>query len=83
MSPGIVFVINLIETSTSFQSLNASLTQTVAVPGCETLMFRSREYWECFIRRSAGIGVFHYFGSCRMGQVGDTQAVVDSKLRYA
>ena len=77
---GVLFSIKLVESSKSFQSINATLEPNNLVPGCKNLDFRSREYWECFVR-CQNVPVFHLFGTCRMGKVGDSNSVVDSNLR--
>lgn len=53
---------------------------TTPADGCEHLPFASDDYWECLIREHTG-PENHPAGSCRMGAVGDSRAVVDPELR--
>ena len=47
---------------------------------CSQYKFRSDEYWECVIRHLAAT-VYHPAGTCKMGSIDDTTAVVDPQLR--
>ena len=50
------------------------------LPACDGLAFNSDEYWICAIRQLTAT-FYHPVGSCKMGPRGDTEAVVDPKLR--
>jgi len=50
-------------------------------PGCEEFIFRSDEYWECYIKSTLR-NYAHSIGTCRMGRLDDERSIVDSKLRY-
>ncbi|GAB0087274.1 GMC_oxred_C domain-containing protein [Sergentomyia squamirostris] len=63
----------------SFQRLGARVDET-PVPGCEIYKFGSYSYWDCAIRTMA-LPLFHAMGTCRMGPIGDPNAVVDPELR--
>uniref|UniRef100_A0A1B0GQD1 Glucose-methanol-choline oxidoreductase N-terminal domain-containing protein n=1 Tax=Phlebotomus papatasi TaxID=29031 RepID=A0A1B0GQD1_PHLPP len=65
--------------SPAMQALGARLDET-PVPGCEIFKFGSYNYWDCAIRTIA-LPLFHAMGTCRMGPVGDPDAVVDPELR--
>lgn len=49
-------------------------------PGCETHKFDTEEYWECYLRHLTLSG-YHPVGTCKMGAVGDSSAVVDFDFR--
>ncbi|CAL8131682.1 unnamed protein product [Orchesella dallaii] len=77
---GIKFLVDFVEKTKSFQSINASFPD-VYWPGCEKYKLRSDQYWECYARHYA-FTVYHPIGTCRMGKgVQDPLAVVDSQLR--
>lgn len=63
--------------SRAFRKFGAKF-HTVPFLGCEHLVFRSDEYWECCIRR-IGSSLQHQVGTCKMGV--DEDAVVDPQLR--
>ena len=46
-------------------------------PGCESLMFGSDDYWECYVRH-VSITTYHPVGTCRMGS---HNSVVDHSLK--
>ncbi|XP_067637863.1 glucose dehydrogenase [FAD, quinone] isoform X2 [Eurosta solidaginis] len=48
--------------------------------GCEHLIFRSKPYWQCCLRRY-GSSLQHQVGTCKMGPSTDSDAVVDPELR--
>jgi choline dehydrogenase-like flavoprotein len=53
----------------------------VPFPGCESFLFGSDEYFECFARHST-MTAYKYSGTAPMGRsVNDPDAVVDSNLR--
>ncbi|XP_012251307.2 glucose dehydrogenase [FAD, quinone]-like isoform X2 [Athalia rosae] len=49
-------------------------------PWCSEYEFASDAYWSCFIRVQTG-PENHQAGTCKMGPLGDGQAVVDPELR--
>ncbi|XP_066991767.2 glucose dehydrogenase [FAD, quinone] [Anabrus simplex] len=51
------------------------------VPECQNIPFASDEYWRCAVTHLSGPEVNHQAGSCRMGPIGDPEAVVDPQLR--
>uniref|UniRef100_A0A182XCN7 Glucose-methanol-choline oxidoreductase N-terminal domain-containing protein n=1 Tax=Anopheles quadriannulatus TaxID=34691 RepID=A0A182XCN7_ANOQN len=50
------------------------------VPGCEGFVFNSDDYWRCHVRTQTTT-FQHQVSTCRMGPVGDPDAVVDPRLR--
>lgn len=50
------------------------------IPACKHLGFGSDEYWACHTRHFT-FTIYHYSGTCKMGPVNDTTAVVESDLR--
>lgn len=44
-------------------------------PGCSDFLFRTTEYWECYIRQLT-LTMYHPVGTCRMGDKTDEDAVV-------
>ncbi|XP_030036084.2 glucose dehydrogenase [FAD, quinone]-like [Manduca sexta] len=62
-----------------FQKYGAKLHQA-KYPACPNADFNSDEYWECAIRTLTAT-LHHQIATCRMGPVGDPQAVVDPELR--
>nr|CAD7202867.1 unnamed protein product [Timema douglasi] len=50
------------------------------VDSCEDLEFGSDNYWECVIRRETG-AENHQGGTCKMGALNDSTAVVDPQLK--
>jgi choline dehydrogenase-like flavoprotein len=75
-----MFAINLFESSETYKAYNITLHPEEAVLGCDGEKFRSA-YWECYTRRHDPTS-YHPHGTCRLGRLGDLNAVVDSKLRY-
>ncbi|XP_046683473.1 LOW QUALITY PROTEIN: glucose dehydrogenase [FAD, quinone]-like [Homalodisca vitripennis] len=75
---GLKFILRLVETS-ALKKWGIEMDRTPAA-GCGHLDFASDRYWECIIREHTG-PENHPAGSCRMGPVGDSQAVVDPELR--
>lgn len=49
-------------------------------PGCEDYPFASEDYWKCCLRLYAS-SLQHQSGTCKMGPVGDPDAVVDPELK--
>ncbi|XP_069950744.1 glucose dehydrogenase [FAD, quinone]-like [Cherax quadricarinatus] len=50
------------------------------LPGCESEVFGSDEYWACYTRFMAKT-TFHPVGSCKMGPASDPYSVVDHTLK--
>ncbi|KAJ2942832.1 hypothetical protein O0L34_g15020 [Tuta absoluta] len=49
-------------------------------PTCQHTQFDTDEYWECAVRTLTAT-LHHQIATCRMGPVGDPEAVVDPELR--
>lgn len=49
-------------------------------PGCETVPFRSDEYWKCLLL-NYGSSLQHQSGTCKMGPSSDPDAVVNPELQ--
>ena len=79
VTTGVNFCLNTIENTKAFEQLGAKFT-TVPYHGCNHLAFRSKEYWDCYVRATA-VSAYHASGTCRMGKSDDPQAVVDSELK--
>ncbi|PZC83561.1 hypothetical protein B5X24_HaOG207544 [Helicoverpa armigera] len=62
-----------------FQRYGAKVHQA-NYPQCQSTVFDSDEYWECALRALTAT-LHHQIATCRMGPVGDPQAVVDPELR--
>ncbi|XP_069691351.1 glucose dehydrogenase [FAD, quinone]-like isoform X1 [Periplaneta americana] len=75
---GIEVVKKLIKTE-PMQSLGARLYDK-PMPGCESLLFDSRDYWECYIRHVT-LTSYHPAGTCKMGPQTDPTTVVGPDLR--
>ncbi|CAG7820916.1 unnamed protein product [Allacma fusca] len=71
--------LKLVEETDAFQSVGARLAPT-SFPGCEQHLFRSDQYWECYIRHMS-ISLHHIVGTAAMGKKGNRNAVVDPQLR--
>ena len=77
---GIKIVLKIVENTTAFQGIGASLSPTPN-PVCQHIKFRSDDYWKCIIAQLS-ITLLNGGGPCRMGTGhGDREAVVDSQLR--
>ncbi|ODM91499.1 Glucose dehydrogenase [FAD, quinone] [Orchesella cincta] len=63
-------VVDLYETS---NALNTTIFPK-PVPGCESLTFKSDDYYRCVIKNFSG-SLYHHVGTCALGKV------VDSKLK--
>lgn len=68
-----------LEKTEAFKRLNATHYST-APPDCLNFKYGSDMYWECYIRHYTHT-IYHYSGTCKMGQSSDKTAVVDSRLR--
>lgn len=62
-----------------FQKFGARL-YPARYPACPNAPFNSDSYWECAVRTFSAT-LHHQIATCRMGPVGDPQAVVDPELR--
>ena len=65
--------------SPSMQSLGANF-EGMRAKFCAKHEFRSDAYWECIIRHIATT-ICHPSGTCKMGSINDTTAVVDPELK--
>ncbi|KAK0095908.1 hypothetical protein PV326_007066 [Microctonus aethiopoides] len=63
----------------AFQRFNSRIHST-PMPGCESFIFDTYDYWECAIRHFT-FTIYHPSGTCKMGPIGDSTAVVDSRLK--
>jgi len=77
MVAGVQKSIELLETNT-MKEIGASLYE--ADPHCDHLTFKSREYWECYVRHYAAT-VYHHVGTCSMGTVLDNRMRVNGIKR--
>lgn len=66
--------LKIFEETQSYRQLEARFPPN-PVSACDHLKFRTRSYWECFIRQTLIPGN-HPVGTCSMN------AVVDSNLRF-
>uniref|UniRef100_W8AGS4 Glucose dehydrogenase (Acceptor) n=1 Tax=Ceratitis capitata TaxID=7213 RepID=W8AGS4_CERCA len=62
-----------------FKAINARLLERI-MPGCAKLPYKSRAYWECYVRHFT-YTIYHYCGTAKMGPPTDPAAVVDARLR--
>ncbi|KAL1404759.1 hypothetical protein pipiens_018728 [Culex pipiens pipiens] len=62
-----------------FRKLGVELYRT-KVPGCERYAIEDDDYWRCYVRTMT-TSVWHYVGTCKMGNDSDPSAVVDERLR--
>ena len=67
-----------IETPT-MQSLGAKV-EHAKISFCAKHEFRSDEFWEC-VARHLGVTMYHHCGTCKMGALDDSTAVVDPQGR--
>lgn len=65
--------------SPTMRKLNLTLTST-PIPECSDFKFKSDEYWACAIHQETR-PENHQAGSCKMGPITDSMAVVDTRLR--
>jgi choline dehydrogenase len=63
----------------AFQKYGSKL-HDYPINGCEHLKFGSDDYWRCVIRHLSSL-IFHLSGTCKMGPISDSCAVVDQSLR--
>lgn len=75
---GVLKAISLIE-KPAFKAINARVLERV-MPGCAKVPYRSRAYWECYVRHFT-FTIYHYSGTAKMGPTTDPSAVVDKRLR--
>ena len=75
---GIRLVEKLMETDT-FKSIGVNFNLT-KMSACSKHVFRSDDYWECFIRYNA-LTVYHPTSTCKMGHPDDESTVVDAELK--
>jgi choline dehydrogenase-like flavoprotein len=71
--------VNLVENTTAFAKVGGRFTESV-FPGCENVLFKSDDYWRCFIHQYS-ITLHHIVGPCSIGRKDSKDAVVDSRLR--
>ncbi len=76
---GLKKAVEIVENTTAFKKYKAHFTE-VPFPGCEGVVFRSDEYWECYATRFS-VTLHHIVGSCSMGRRGSRKAVVDTQLK--
>jgi len=69
----------MVEGTKAFQKIGAKLSPT-PFPTCKHLKYRSHAYWRCYLEHYT-LSVFHPAGTCAMGRVGNSQAVLDPRLR--
>ncbi|XP_068085208.1 glucose dehydrogenase [FAD, quinone] [Anabrus simplex] len=80
MLEGFKMAVKLGETNVLKNKYGLELDKT-PLSGCENLPFNSDEYWRCAVSHLTGFEVHHQAGTCRMGPIGDPEAVVDPQLR--
>ncbi|XP_046676579.1 glucose dehydrogenase [FAD, quinone]-like [Homalodisca vitripennis] len=74
----IEFVENLVKTE-AMKSLDARLHK-IELPDCRHFDFPSESYWRCCLKHLVST-TYHPTSTCKMGPVGDPDAVVDPRLR--
>jgi choline dehydrogenase len=75
---GVKKAVELSETN-AFKKFGSKL-HDIPVPGCQSFVFNSDEYWRCAIKHLT-FSIYHVSGTCKMGPVSDQEAVVDPRLR--
>ena len=63
----------------SFKENEYKLIESPRAP-CEHLTFNTDEYWICLMKNNTISGL-HHVGTCKMGPKGDSEAVVDPRLK--
>lgn len=63
----------------AMKKINAKLLDT-PIPDCIQHKFDTDEYWKCSARQIT-FTIYHLCGTCKMGPIEDSTAVVDSRLR--
>ncbi|XP_037935895.1 glucose dehydrogenase [FAD, quinone]-like isoform X2 [Teleopsis dalmanni] len=72
------YVQKLVETK-SFRKYDLELVH-VPIPECDRIAYDTDEYWYCYVKYFF-ISSWHGVGTCKMGPIKDTTAVVDARLR--
>jgi len=67
----IEFGFKIFEETQTFKGLGSTFTAT-SVPECTQHVFRSRAYWECYVK-NYGFSGLHMTGTCSMGTVVDKE----------
>ncbi|KAL5015799.1 hypothetical protein ScPMuIL_005388 [Solemya velum] len=75
---GMRYLNNVIVDTEAMQSIGTEKIKPVSK--CSSHSYDSDDYWDCFIRHTAG-SAWHVASTCKMGAVDDTSAVVDPQLR--
>lgn len=75
---GIKKVIEMLDTD-AMRKIDAKL-HDVPIPACAKYQFGTDDYWKCHSKHFT-FTIYHYSGTCKMGPVGDSSAVVDPRLR--
>ncbi|XP_037037108.1 glucose dehydrogenase [FAD, quinone]-like [Bradysia coprophila] len=68
-----------LEKTEAFKHLNSTYYRTTP-PDCLNFEYGNAMYWECYIRHYTHT-IYHYSGTCKMGQPSDKSTVVDPRLR--
>lgn len=76
---GVQKTLQVYEGTPAFKRIAARFSN-VPIEECREMVFRSQEYWECFIRERFASGL-HGGGTCKMGKGQGDDAVVDTNLR--
>lgn len=78
---GVKETVRIFEKTIPYKRLGTRILP-VDFPACQNRVFKSDQYWKCYIRHASQAGL-HAGGTCRMGSgINDPDAVVDSKLRW-
>lgn len=75
---GTLFAKKLFNTK-AFKKMNLTIAENY-LHACKDYKFDSKEYWECSAKTNTQT-LFHPIGTCKMGPINDTEAVVDRRLR--
>lgn len=65
--------------SNAFRKKNGKFIESM-ISECEGIEFDTNEYWECYISHLSQT-IYHPVGTCKMGPICDSDAVVDDRLR--